>query len=210
MGRGMGEHGGKPPYPDTRMVRQRDLSARHAPPQTSLSDGACSPAPAESRTRMDEWWSLPVPHPIDRKAGLAISARTVVSRFAREDMLSHRLPATFILEWQSSGTCQSDMRRRKPACQTAHTFPLRRKAALEWMNGGICQCRIRLLEWRGLLFPLAPPKTIIPESISRPNGRILKPVSPAYDAGNHFARKYRLFQPLLFAHTLFPHYSIIK
>ena len=192
------------------MVRQRDLPVQHAPPQTSLSDGARSPAPAEGHTQMAEQWHLPEPHPIDRKAGLAISARTVGRRFAREDMLSHRLPATFILEWQNGGACQFGTRRRKPACQTAHALPLRRRAALEWMNGGICQSRIRLLEWRGLLFPLAPPKTIVPESISRPNGRILKPIGSAHAVGNHFARKYRLFQLLIFAHTLLPPYSIIK
>ena len=167
MGRGMGEHGGKPPYPDNRMTEQRGLSARHAPstvpssshpalgqrpkgfglpwgcapypdtrmaewrglsvrhapPQTSLSDGACSPAPAESRTRMDEWWNLPVPHPIDRKAGLAISARTVGRRFAREDMLSHRLPATFILEWQDFETCRPRIRRRQSFCQKIQAIP---------------------------------------------------------------------------------------
>ena len=104
MGRGMGEHGGKPPYPDTRMAERRGLPVRHAPP-TFPSSSHLAPGQRANATGYH---------------GAA--------------------PHTPTLEWQNGEACQLGTRRRKPACQTAHTFPLRRKAALEWMNGGICPC----------------------------------------------------------------------
>ncbi len=102
------------PYPNTRMVRQRDLPVRHAPPKTSLSDGACSPAPAESRTQMAEQWHLPEPHSIDRKAGLAISARATKNHCPRE----HITP-----EWQDFETYRFCTRRQKSFFQKIQALP---------------------------------------------------------------------------------------
>ena len=102
--KGPGEHGGKPPYPDTRMAERRGLPVRHAPP-TFPSSSHLAPGQRANATGYH---------------GAA--------------------PHTPTLEWQNGEACQLGTRRRKPACQTAHTFPLRRKAALEWMNGGICPC----------------------------------------------------------------------
>ena len=131
------------------MTGRRNLSTPHAELAVGLTEGKCSPAPAESRTRMGgvcelsvsharrksayqqsnallccaksqrQWIimglrpipdtriarqrSLPVPHPIDRKAGLAIFARAAKNHFVREHMLSHHPPAASILEW---GKCK--------------------------------------------------------------------------------------------------------
>ena len=158
------------------MTGRRNLPTPHASLAVGLTEGKCSPAPAESRTRM---------------GGCA----NCQFRTRAENQLASNLLLFCAVR---------KVRRNELPWGCAHI------PTLEWQASGICPCHPRLTEKRGLLFLLAPPKTIVPESISRPNGRILKPVGPAYDADNHFARKYRLFQLLLFAHTLFPHYSIIK
>lgn len=148
MGRGMGEHGGKPPYPDTRMAERRGLSVRHAPPTVPSSSH-----PALGQRANATGYHGAAPHtPIlgwqnggafqfgTRRRQFPLPATSRPAKGQRALGYHGAAPHTPTLEWQNGGAFQFSTRRRKPACQTAHALPLRRKAALEWMNGGICQC----------------------------------------------------------------------
>ena len=153
----MGEHGGKPPYPDTRMAEQRGLSARHAPPTVPSSShpalgqrpnatgyhgaaphtptlewqngGACQSDTRRRKPACQTAHALPLRrkaalewmnggicpcHPIDRKAGLAISARATKNHCARE----HITP-----EWQDFKTYRFCTRRQKSFFQKIQALP---------------------------------------------------------------------------------------